>query len=107
MFRRFYIPKYEVLCSEGEGPIPKVLYSEGSIFRRFYIPKVLYSEGSMFRKTGRFYNILKVLCSKISDFVAYRHLMRLWMTDEIERVWVGVGAKIKKSGNVEITARGD
>ena len=27
--------------------------------------------------------------------------------DEIERVWVGVGVKIKKSGNVEITARGD
>ena len=25
--------------------------------------------------------------------------------DEIERVWVGVGVKIKKSGNVEITAR--
>ena len=86
MFRRFYIQK--VLCSEGSILIPKVLYSEGSIFRnmrfydyvpkvlysegptfqRFYIPKVLYSEGSMFRKTGRFY-ILKVLCSKISDFV--------------------------------------
>ena len=24
---------------------------------------------------------------------------------EIERVWVGVGVKIQKSGNVEITAR--
>ena len=24
---------------------------------------------------------------------------------EIERVWVGVGVKIKKSGNVDITAR--
>ena len=44
---------------------------EGSIFRRFYVPKnwkVLYSEGSMFRKTGRFY-IPKVLCSEISDVV--------------------------------------
>ena len=36
--------------------VPKVLYSEGSILRRFYvpkvyIPKVLCSEGSMFRKS--------------------------------------------------------
>ena len=29
--------------------IPKVLYSEDSIFRRFYVSKVLCSEGSMFR----------------------------------------------------------
>ena len=55
----------------------------------------------MLRTTGRFY-ILKVLCSEISDFVAVVDDM-----DEIERVWVGVGVKIKKSGNVEITARGD
>ena len=27
--------------------------------------------------------------------------------DDIERVWVGVGVNIKKSGNVEITTRGD
>ena len=93
MFRRFYIPK--VLCSEG------------SIFRRFYIPKVLYSEGSMLRKTERFY-ILKVLCSEISDFVAYHHLMRLWMTWTRSSGcgWVSESKK-KKSGNVEITARGD
>ena len=32
--------------------VPKVLFSKGSIFRRFYIPKVLYSESSMF---WRFY----------------------------------------------------
>ena len=47
MFRRFYVPK--VLSSENKS---KVLYSEGSIFRRLYVPKnckVLYSEGSMFR----------------------------------------------------------
>ena len=78
MFRRSYIPK--------------VLYSEGPIFRRFYVPKngkVLYSEGSMFRKTGRFY-IPKVLCSEISDFVAGAVVDDM---DEIERVWVGVGHK--------------
>ena len=27
--------------------------------------------------------------------------------DEIEREWMGVGVKIKKSGSVEIIARGD
>ena len=88
MFRRFYIPK--VLYSEGSilknmrFYVPKVLYSEGPIFRRFYIPKVLYSEGSMLRKTGRFY-ILKVLCSKISDFVAYHAVVD--DMNKIERVW--------------------
>ena len=66
--------------------IPKVLYSEGSI----------YSEGSMFRNSG--------FCSLSSKCIIS---MRLIMDDmaEIERVWVGVGVKIKKSGNVEITAR--
>ena len=51
MFRRFYVPK--VLCSEGSMfrrsifrrfCIPKVLCSEkleGSIFRRFHVPKLL------------------------------------------------------------------
>ena len=77
LFRRFYIPKYEVL------------YSEGPIFRRFYIPKVL--------------------CSEISGFVA-NHQNSSSETvvddmDDVERVRVGVEAKIKKSGNVEITAR--
>ena len=77
---RFYVPK--VLCSEGSifrnmrFYVPKVLYSECPIFRRFYVPKngkIPYSEGSMFRKTGRFY-IPKVLCSELSDFVAGHHL---------------------------------
>ena len=70
--------------------IPKVLCSEGSIFRRFYVPKnwkVLYSEGSMFRNFG--------FCSQSSSDAVVDDM------DEIERV------KIKKSGNVEITARGD
>ena len=36
--------------------VPKVLYSEGSIFRgpmfrRFYVPKVLLTEGSIFQKS--------------------------------------------------------
>ena len=30
--------------------IPKVRYSEGSLFRRFVIPKVRYSEGSLIRR---------------------------------------------------------
>jgi hypothetical protein len=30
--------------------IPKVRYSDGSIFRKFDIPKVRYSEGSIFRR---------------------------------------------------------
>ena len=79
VFRMFIIPK--VLCSEGpvfrrsyvpklRGSmfrrfyVPKVLCSEGSMFRRFYVPKVLCSEGSMFR---RFY-VPNVLCSEGSMF---------------------------------------
>ena len=102
MFRRFYIPKYEVLCSEGSifrrFYIPKyeVLCSEGPIFRRFYVSKnwkILYSEDSMFRNFG--FGSLSSSDAVVDDM------------DEIERVWVGVGVKIKKSGNVEITARGD
>ena len=96
MFRWFYVPKVlSLLCSEGSifhniirVYIPKVLYSEGSIFRRFYIPKVL--------------------CSKISGFVANHQNSSSDAVvddmDEIERVWVGVEVKIKKLGNVEITA---
>ena len=72
--------------------VPKVPYSEGTIFRRFYIPKVLYSEGSMFRNFG--------FCSRSSSGAVVDDM------DEIKGVWVGVGVKIKKSGNVEITARG-
>ena len=99
IFRRFYIPKYEVLCSEDpifrRSYIQKVLYSEGSIFRRSCVPKnwkVLYSEGSTFRNFG--------FCSLSSSDAVVDDM------DEIVR-WVGVGVKIKKSGNVEITACGD
>ena len=93
-----YVPK--VLYSEGSmfrmSYIPEVLYSEVPIFRRFYVPKnwkVVYSEGSMFQNFG--------FCSLSSSDAVVDDM------DEIERVWVGVGVKIKKSGNVEITARGD
>ena len=85
---RFYVPK--VLYSEGSifrnmrFYVPKVLYSEGPIFKRFYIPKVLYSEGSMFRNFG--------FCSLSSSDAVVDDM------DEIERVWVGVGVKIKKVG---------
>ena len=50
---QLYVPK--VLCSEGpmfrRFYVQKVLCSEGPMFRRFYVQKVLYSEGSMFRRS--------------------------------------------------------
>ena len=39
----------QVVENRFPGYVPKVLCSEGSMFRRFYVPKVLCSEGSMFR----------------------------------------------------------
>ena len=54
-----------------------VLCSEGSIFRRFYVPKVLYSEGSMFQNFG--------FCSLSSSDAVVDDM------DEIERVGVWMG----------------
>ena len=51
IFRRFYVQKIFV---------QKVLCSEGSIFRRSYVQKVLCSEGSIFRRSY----VQKVLCSE-------------------------------------------
>ena len=59
------------------------------MFRRFYVPMVLCSEGSIFRR----------FCSKMLGFVASFDVV----VDDMD----GVGVKIKKSANVEITARGD
>ena len=59
----------------------------------FYIPNVLFSEGSMFRNVG--------LCSLSSSDAVMDDM------DEIKRGWVDVGVKMKKSGSVKITARGD
>ena len=50
LFRTFVIPKVQLL---RWSVIPKVRYSEGSLFRRFVIPKVRYSEGSLFRKRNQ------------------------------------------------------
>ena len=95
LFRRSYIPK--VLYSEG--PMFRnyeVLCSEGSMFRRFYVPKVLCSEGSMFRKKSkvlysegsifrRFYvpKNWKVLFSEGSMFRNFR----LWRYEDSRGGW--------------------
>ena len=81
MFRRFTIPK--VLYSEGpvfrRSYVPKL---RGSMFRRFYVPKVLCSEGSMFR---RFY-VPKVLCSEKKSKVLFRrfYIQKVLCSEKLE-----------------------
>ena len=97
LLRRLYVPKVlysEGLCSEiRRFNVPNVLCSEGSMFREK--SKVLYFEGSlfrrvycMFRKNGRFY-IPKVLCSEISYCAS--HLG--WGVGTTITWWMTYGAK--------------